>query len=467
MNNTNKTSSIKTVNPSTNKIEKEFEVMNERQIENILSAADKAFESWKKTSFEQRASLLHKVANIMRDSKDELAKLCTIEMGKLLREAIGEVELSADIFDYYADNAADFLADKPLDTPQGKAFLAYDPIGVILSVQPWNFPFYQITRSAAPNLMAGNTMVLKHASNVPQCAAKMEEIFTEAGLPKGVYTNLFVPGSKISDLIADKRIKGASLTGSEPAGSSFAAMAGKYVKKSTLELGGSDPFIVMEDADIEKAVETAAFGRLWNAGQVCVSPKRIIIPEVIADRFIEKAKQIFSKIIVGDPLDSKTQLAPLSSEKAAEDVMRQIEVAVGQGAKLVYGGKRLKRAGAFMEPTILTDIKKGMNAYSEEIFGPVLCIYPVKNIEDAIKLANDTKFGLGGSVFATDTNKAVEVARQIDTGMVYINHVTGIAPELPFGGTKNSGYGREQSPAGIYEFVNAKLIRVTTPDSAY
>ena len=466
-NKANKTSSIKTVNPTTNEVEKVFDVMTEHQIEEIISTADKAFHSWRKTSFEERAKLLHKVASILRERKEDLGELCTIEMGKLKTEAIGEVALCADIFDYYANNGANFLADAPLETPHGKAFLSYEPIGVLLSVQPWNFPFYQITRSAAPNIMAGNTFLLKHASNVPQCAAAMEKIFTEAGAPKGVYTNLFVPGSKISNLVADPRVKGAALTGSEPAGSSFAAMAGKYVKKSTLELGGSDAFIVLEDADLDKAVHTAAFGRLWNAGQVCVSPKRVIVMESVAEEFIKKAKAIYEKVIIGDPLDPSTQLAPLSSEKAAEDVIAQVEATVKAGAKLVYGGKRLNRSGAFMEPTILTGIKKGMLAYSDEIFGPVLCIYPVKNEDEAIKLANDTKFGLGGTVFGKDTDRAVKVARQIDTGMVYINHVTGIAPELPFGGTKNSGYGREQSPAGIYEFVNAKLIRITTPDAAY
>ena len=460
-------SNIKTVNPTTNQVEKEYAEMTDAQIEIILADADKAFLSWRKTSFAERAKLLHRVAEIMRERKDELGKLCSIEMGKLHREGIGEVELSANIFDYYAQNGEKFLADAPLDTPDGKALLSYEPIGILLSVQPWNFPFYQITRSAAPNIMAGNTVVLKHASNVPQAAEIMEKIFAEAGAPKGVYTNLFVPGSKVSELVADPRIKGAALTGSEPAGSSFASMAGKFVKKSTLELGGSDAFIVMPDADLDKAVETATFGRLWNAGQVCVSPKRIIVLESVAEKFIEKAKAIFENVVVGDPLDPKTQLAPLSSEKAVQDVIKQVDKTVSQGAKLVLGGKRINRPGAFMEPPILTGIKKGMLAYSEEIFGPVLAIYAVKDIDEAVELANDTVFGLGGTVFGTDTDKAVEVARRIDTGMVYINHVTGIAPELPFGGTKKSGYGREQSPAGIYEFVNAKLIRVTTPDAAY
>ena len=368
----------------------------------------------------------------MRERKEELGKLCSIEMGKLHREGIAEVELCAGIFEYYAENGEKLLADKPLETPHGKAFLSYEPIGVILSVQPWNFPFYQTTRSAAPNLIVGNTIVLK-----------------------------------VSELLDDPRVKGAALTGSEPAGASFASAAGKNVKKSILELGGSDAFIVMPDADLDKAVETAVNGRLWNAGQVCVSPKRVIVPESLYPAFLEKATQLFGNAKVGDPLDPETQLAPLSSVKAREDVLSQVEKAVAQGAKLVVGGKKIEGPGVFMQPTILTDIKKGMDAYSDEIFGPVLMIYSVKNMDEAVDLANDTKYGLGGTVFGTDVEEAVKIARRIDTGMVYINHVTGISPELPFGGTKNSGYGREQSIEGIYEFVNSKLIRVTTPDADY
>jgi succinate-semialdehyde dehydrogenase/glutarate-semialdehyde dehydrogenase len=382
-------------------------------------------------------------------------------MGKLLKESIAEVELSADIFDYYADNGEKFLADSPLETPIGSAFLSYEPLGVLLSVQPWNFPFYQITRSAAPNVMAGNTMVFKHASNVPQCAQIMEDIFLEAGAPKGVYQNLFIPGSKTSALVANKHIKAVTLTGSEPAGAAIAAAAGKYIKKSTLELGGSDAFIVLDDANLDEAVNAAVNGRIWNAGQVCTSPKRIIVEEGIADAFLEKVKAKFKTIKAGDPMDDATTLAPLSSEKAVEDVIKQVEKAVAEGATLLAGGKRIDRAGAFMEPTILTNIKPGNSAYSEEIFGPVFMFYKVKNEDEAIELANATDFGLGGSVFSGNTDRAVNVARQIETGMVYINHLTGITPELPFGGTKGSGYGREQSPAGIFEFVNAKLIRTT------
>ena len=467
MNTQVKHSPIKTVNPFNNEVVKEFDVMSTEQVSAIIDKADEAFKTWRNTSFSERANIIHKVASIMRERKEDLGKLATLEMGKLLSESIYEVELSADIFDYYADNAERLLADQPLEVKHGDAFLSYEPIGVILSVQPWNFPFYQITRSAAAHVMAGNTMVLKHASNVPQCAKIMEDIFKEAGLPEGVYTNLFVPGSQVEPLVSNPKIKGVTLTGSKPAGAAIAAAAGSQVKKSTLELGGSDPFIVLEDADIQEAVNVAVAGRMWNAGQVCVSPKRVIVPASKYDEFLNKTKEAFSKLKVGNPMDADTNVAPLSTEKAAVDVVAQIQKAAEQGANIVLGGKRVDRAGAFVEPTLITDITPKIDAYYEEIFGPVFMLYKYNNIEEAIEIANATEFGLGGTVFAKDTQKAVEVARRIDTGMVYINHVTGIAPELPFGGTKESGYGREQSPAGIYEFVNPKLIRTTTSDKAY
>jgi succinate-semialdehyde dehydrogenase/glutarate-semialdehyde dehydrogenase len=458
---------IKTVNPFNNALVKSFDEMTEEQIESKINLANEAFKSWKKSAKSERAKLLHRVAELMRIKLDHLAELATLEMGKLIKESRVEVALCADIFEYYAEQGEKFLSDQPLETPTGSAFISYEPLGVLLSIQPWNFPFYQITRSAAPHLMAGNTMLLKHASNVPQCAQAMEDIFLEADFPEGVYQNLFIPGSKTAGLLADKRIKAVTFTGSEPAGSAIAAMAGKLVKKSTLELGGSDAFVVLDDADIEQAVEAAVRGRMWNAGQVCVSPKRVIVEEAVAEEFLEKVKAKFTTLKVGDPMEELTDLAPLSSEKAVDDVIRQVQKAVEQGAKLVTGGKRIDRAGAFMEPTILTDIQPGFAAYHEEIFGPVLMMYRVKDEHAAIELANATDFGLGGTVFSTNQERAIRVARQMDTGMVYINHVTGIAPELPFGGTKHSGYGREQSAAAIYEFVNAKLIRTTSPDAAY
>lgn len=467
METTVKKSSIKTVNPFNNEVVKEFDVMSEAQTDAIIDKADEAFQSWKKTSFAERAKFIHRVADIMLERKEELGKLCTLEMGKLLSESIGEVELCAGIWNYYADKAEELLADKALPTPEGEAFLTYEPIGVILSVQPWNFPFYQITRSAAPNLMAGNTMVLKHASNVPQCAQIMEDIIKEAGVPAGVYNNLFIPGRAVERLVSNPKIAAVSLTGSEPAGAAIASAAGQNVKKSTLELGGSDPFLVLEDVDVKEIAEAAVFGRMWNAGQVCVSPKRCIVPESIATEFLAEVKANFAKLKVGDPMKADTSVAPLSSQKACDDVLAQVQAAVAQGAKVELGGHAIE-GGAMMEPTLLTGITKDNDLYYQEIFGPVFQFYTYKTLEEGIAIANATEFGLGGSVISKNIDKAKEVARQIVTGMVYINHITGISPELPFGGTKKSGYGREQSIAGIYEFVNEKLIRVSvSPKAAY
>jgi len=457
----------KTVNPATNKTEKEFEFTNEEQIKSIFEKANEAFESWKKTSFEERAGLLSKVSDLMKERTDELAKLCSIEMGKIFKEAKGEIGVCIGILDYYAKNGKEILKDKPIETPEGKAFIAYEPLGVIFSIQPWNFPFYQVIRSAAPSIMAGNTYVLKHAGNIPQCALSLEKLFKDAGAPEGIFTNILVSGSKASELIANEHVKGVTFTGSEKAGMSVATEAGKNIKKTVLELGGSDPCIVLDETDIDAIVETVAMERLSNAGQVCTSPKRIIIMESVAKEFIEKAKAIYEKVKIGNPLDLDTQLAPLMSVDAMEGILEQVEDTVNAGAKLVCGGKKLDGEGAFMEPTILTGIKPGMRAYSEEIFGPVLAVYAVKNAEEAIQLANDTRYGLGATVICRDEEKAVEVARQIDSGMVYINHVTTSVAHLPFGGVKKSGYGRELHHEGIKEFTNHKLIRISSIDADY
>lgn len=364
-------------------------------------------------------------------------------------------------------NGKDILKDKPIDTPQGKAFIAYEPLGVIFSIQPWNFPFYQVIRSAAPIIMAGNTYVLKHASNVPQCAQAIEQLFKDAGAPEGLFSNIFVSGSDASEIISDDYIKGVTFTGSEKAGSSIAEQAGKHLKRTVLELGGSDPCVVLDEEGIDDIVKVVAMNRLSNAGQVCTSPKRIIVLESIAEEFIAKAKAIYEQVKVGDPLDADTQLPPLKAMDAMEEVLEQVKKTVDAGARLVYGGKRIGMEGAFMEPTILTGIKPDMLAYSEEIFGPVLCVYPAKDVEEAIKIANDTRFGLGGTVICKDTEKAVEVARHIDSGMVFINHITTSVAHLPFGGVKKSGYGRELHHEGIKEFTNHKLIRISSFESDY
>lgn len=453
--------SIQTVNPNTNKTVKSFEEMTEKSVDAKVAQAQVAFVDWKETSYQQRANLLHKVATLMRIKKSELAKTITLEMGKLLAQAEGEIDLSADIMDYYADHGEAFLADKVLDPEFGTAIIRNSPIGVLLGVMPWNFPYYQVARFAAPNLMVGNTILLKHASIVPQCAAALEELFEEADAPEGLYTNLFISGKHASALVSDKRIKGVSLTGSEEAGTSIAMEAGKHLKKVVLELGGNDVFIILEDADIEKTVEWAVVGRMNNNGQCCVASKRFIAVEAIAEKFIQKFKDKLSKMKVGDPMDIETELGPLSSEAAAVHLADQVKRSVDKGAKVLLGGKRADREGAFMEPTILTDLKPGIAAYHEELFGPVASFYVVKDEQAAIDLANDSDFGLGASVFTQDIERGKKVADQIDTGMVFINHPTWTQADLPFGGTKRSGFGRELSELGIQEFVNKKLIRVS------
>jgi len=452
---------VQTVNPFTNKVVRTFEEMTDSAVDMLIAQSEKTFSAWKNTTFKQRAEILHKVASLMRERKDKLAATITLEMGKLIAQAEGEIELSAAIFDYYATNAEEFLADKKLDPEHGSAYVQSRPIGVIFGVEPWNFPFYQVARFAAPNVMVGNTVLVKHASMVPQCAAAIEDLFNEAGAPNGLYTNLFLAGEKASKLVSDKRIKGVALTGSEAAGAAIATLAGKYLKKSVLELGGNDAFIILEDADIDKAVEWAVIGRINNNGESCVASKRFIAVEAIADEFLEKFKEKMENLIIGDPMDPKTELGPMSSEEAAVHIIDQIRESVDAGATILLGGTRSNRTGAFVEPTILTDLKPGILAYHEEIFGPVASFYRVKDEAEAIALANDSDYGLGCSIFTQDIKRGEYIANKIDAGMVFINHPTWTQADLPFGGTKNSGYGRELSELGIHEFVNKKLIRIS------
>ncbi|HTV32907.1 MAG TPA: NAD-dependent succinate-semialdehyde dehydrogenase [Methylocella sp.] len=455
------TSPYGSVNPYTEQTVAAFPEQSDKDLQDIIAQAEATYTNdWSRRTLAERKAIVKKAALILREQREEFAKLVTLEMGKLLREAKGEVDLSADILDYYADNAEKFLAPERLRVAEGEAFVEKDSLGVIFCVEPWNFPYYQLARVAGPNLMAGNTLIVKHAPNVPQCALAFEKLFRDAGAPAGTYTNVFLSNEQAAAAIADKRIKGVALTGSERAGSAVAAEAGQALKKSTMELGGSDAFIVLDDADMDTAIKWAVWGRVNNAGQCCVAAKRFILDEKIADAFVDRFKTELEKLVPGDPMDEKTTLAPLCTSGALDLVEQQIKTAVGGGAKIVLGGKRIDRPGYFLEPTILTDIKSENPAYYQEFFAPVALIFRVKGEQEAVKLANDSPYGLGGTVITKDPERGKRVARQIETGMVFINQATWTAPDLPFGGIKNSGYGRELSELGIGEFVNKKLIRV-------
>lgn len=453
------------VNPYNGKILKTFEGLTDRQLESALETAATCFESWRHTTFTERATVVAKAAAIMRARIDEFARPVTLEMGKLIDEARGEVLLSADILDYYAKNAECFLAPQHLTPSSGEAEVESAPFGVLFGVQPWNFPYYQLARFAAPNLMAGNVVMVKHAGCVPQCAIAFEKLWLEAGAPTGAYTNLRISYEQVNRVIDDPRIKGVALTGSVEAGKIVAARAGLNLKKSTMELGGSDAFIVLEDADLDKTVKWAVWGKMNNTGQCCTAAKRLIVVEALADRFLDKFQIALAAFKPGDPMDEATTLAPLSTEAALIKLLDQVERAIANGATLVMGGNRIDRPGAFMQPTILTNIQPDNPAFREEFFGPVALFFRVKNEDEAVALANDSEFGLGGAVFTKDIARGKRVASRIDTGMVFVNHPTDSTPDLPFGGIKNSGYGRELSCIGIQEFVNKKLVRVTSIDA--
>ncbi len=451
-------SSIRTLNPTTGKVEKEFQPYTKEQINQALQQADDLYKTWRFESYENRQTILKAVAAEMRVQKEHLAQLITTEMGKPIRESRIEIDYSANILDYYADNAKEFLQPETLTTEKGDAIIVSEPIGTLLGVMPWNFPFSQIARFAAPNIMAGNTIVLKTASNIPQCGEAFEALFTKVGAPKGLYTNLLISGKETSALVEDERIKGVSLTGSEGAGSSIAKVAGEQIKKSVLELGGTDPMIVLNDADLEKVMSGTINGRLRNAGQACTSSKRIIVQEGIYEAYLAQVKAYVDNMKVGNPMEEDTDMGPVSSSSAMETILEQVNQSVEKGAELISGGQQIGTEGSFMQPTILTDLKPGMQAYDQEVFGPVVCLIKVKEVEEAIQIANDTMYGLGASIYTENIDLAHQLARRIDSGMVYINKQVSSSPELPFGGTKRSGYGRELSKAGILEFVNKKLI---------
>ncbi len=451
-----------TMNPFTNELVKEYPAHSDAEVESALQKADALYHSdWAKGDIDQRLPILRRLADLMEEQQEELAKIATQDMGKLIEQSRGEVALCAKIARYYADNAKAFLAPVKYDSDLGDAWVEHHPIGVLLAVEPWNFPYYQLMRVLAPNLAAGNPVLVKHASIVPHCAEAFAHLVREAGAPEGAYTNLFISSDQVSNIIADDRVQGVALTGSEKAGGIVAAQAAKKLKKSTLELGGNDVFVVLDDADMEKAVKVGVMARLQNAGQVCTAAKRFIIHEAVADRFLEKYTEAFRQVKMGDPLDESTTLGPLSSKDALETLTKQVDEAVKNGATLHYGGKPVDHKGNFFEPTILTNITRDNPAYFEEFFGPVAQIYVVKNDDEAVKLANDSHYGLGGAIFSQNIERAKGLASRIETGMVYINSLTDTAPELPFGGVKRSGFGRELSDLGIKEFVNQKLVVVS------
>ncbi|MFT8719115.1 NAD-dependent succinate-semialdehyde dehydrogenase [Acetobacter sp.] len=459
-----------TVNPFTNEQIKVFPNATDAEIDTALDLAHGTFLKWRTTSFAERAKVMQKAADLLRANLDEYSKILTLEMGKLFSEAKAETELSAAIFEYYAKNAEKLLQPQelPVASPdEGRAKVIHQPLGVLLAVEPWNFPFYQVARIIAPQLSAGNTVVLKHASNVPQCAAAMDKLMIEAGLPKGGFQNLYPSHDQVSRILADHRVRGLALTGSEGAGARLAAEAGQALKKCTMELGGADAFIVLEDADLEKTVKWAVFGRHWNAGQVCVSSKRMIVVDAVYDQFMQQYREGVSKLKMGDPMDPTTTLAPMSSQKAADDLKKQVDGAVAAGAKAEEIPLEMPNAGAFFRPVILTDVKDGNPAMREEFFGPVSMIFRVKDEAEAIRMANDSPYGLGGSVFTTNEERGVRVAEQIETGMVFINHPTMVKADLPFGGVLRSGFGRELIDLGIKEFVNHKLVDVVDIDAPF
>jgi succinate-semialdehyde dehydrogenase/glutarate-semialdehyde dehydrogenase len=447
------------VNPFDGQTLKTFVEITDEQLEKKLAAAQTCYETWRHKTYSERATIVAKAAAIMHAKFDEFARLATLEMGKRISEARGEVQFSADILAYYAKNAERFLAPVKLNPAIGTAHMESSPMGVIFCVEPWNFPFYQLARVAGPHLMAGNVIMVKHAGIVPQCAIAFENLWIEAGAPAGLYTNLLATHAQSDRIVNDPRIKGVALTGSVAAGKSIAAKAGANVKPSSMELGGSDAFIVLDDADLDHAIKWAVWGRMYNAGQTCCAAKRFIVVEQVADKFLEQFRAALAALSPGDPMDEKTTLGPLSSEPALLQLVEQVNAAVAHGAKLSLGGKRIDRPGSFMQPTILTNITPENPAYREEFFGPVALFFRVKDEDAAIALANDSDFGLGGSVFTKNESRGQRVASRVETGMMFVNNISWSDAELPFGGIKDSGYGRELGNMGIQEFVNKKLVR--------
>ena len=454
-------------NPKTNEIEKTYENITSDELEQALSTADETFKQWREKSYEERAEVLRKVAKLFDDKRDELARIIANEMGKAVDQGDGEIDDVVEIFNYYADNGAKFGADEEIPNERGgTSIMRKVPLGVIVGIMPWNFPYYQVARFAAPALMAGNVVMVKHANICPESAEAIEKIFDEAGAPKGLYTNIFAGHSQISKLINDDRVQGVSLTGSEGAGRSIASQAGQALKKCVLELGGTDAYIVLDSTDIPAAAKTAWNKRIGNTGQACTSNKRMIVMEDIYDEFVDELVKLASAYTEGDPLNPEEgKFYPMSSRDAAENLVQQLKIAVEEGAKIHVGGE-VTGKGAYITPAVITDIPVGSDSYYEEFFGPVAEVYKVSSEEEAIELANDSRYGLGGAVMSEDAERAKKVAAKVDTGMIHVNIPQARGAELPFGGVKASGLGRELGPLGMDEFVNKQRFYVAGSDSA-
>ena len=447
---------FRTINPFTGETLQTFEAWNHERISSTLRQVTAAASGWAATPLSQRCELLRKAAEVLRTRKDTLARLITLEMGKLYSESQAEIEKCALGCEYYAENAADFLKDEIIATDAGKSYVAYQPLGTILAVMPWNFPFWQVFRFAAPALAAGNTGVLKHASNVPQCALAIEDIFKQAGFPDGVFRTLMIRAADVKAVIEDPHIAAVTLTGSEPAGRSVAATAGDCIKKSVLELGGSDAFIVLEDADVADTVKNAVISRFLNGGQSCIAAKRFIVVDGVADEFVTVFKAAVESLKTGDPMEPTTTIAPMARVDLRDELHQQVRDSIAAGAVALTGCEPLP--GAFYKPSILDKVAPGMRAYDEELFGPVAIVIRAEDEQDALRIANESRFGLGGSVWTQDIARGERIARQMQCGAAFVNGFVKSDPRIPFGGVKASGYGRELSHHGIHEFVNAKTV---------
>ena len=451
---------MKAINPTTGETLSEYPEHSSPEVTRRLEGAARAFVEWRRTSFGDRAGPLRAVATILRQRQAELARLMTLEMGKPIAQSESEVEKCAGACEYFAENAERDLTVESVASDAARSFVRYDPLGPILAVMPWNFPMWQVIRAAAPALMAGNVLVLKHASNVPGCADELERVFADAGFPSGVFQQVRIPGAAAEALVDHPAIAAVTLTGSDAAGRALGARAGRALKKTVLELGGSDPFLVLADADPMQAATQAAAARIINNGQSCIAAKRFIVHEAIANAFIEGFTAGMRALRMGDPLDPTTQLGPLATARLAEELEAQVTESVSRGARLICGGRRPTPGSAFFPPTVLTDIPRESPAYRDELFGPVGCVFVARDLDDAIRIANDTRFGLGASAWTSDAIEQERFARELDAGSVFVNGMVVSDPRFPFGGVKASGYGRELSDVGLREFTNVKTVRI-------